>query len=85
MCLATPVKIKSKVKNKKAKVIVDGDREVDISLIPDAKVGDWLLCHADLAVQKIDENQAKEILQLTKMCYHNNVKKSKQRSNNRTK
>lgn len=73
MCLATPVKVKSKVKNQKLKVIVEGDKEVDISLVPDAKVGDWLLCHADLAVQKLDEKGAKEILQLSKMCYHNHA------------
>lgn len=73
MCLATPVKVKSEVKNQKSKMIVEGDKEVDISLVPDAKVGDWLLCHADLAVQKLDEKGAKEILQLSKMCYHNHA------------
>ena len=73
MCLATPVKVKSEVKNQKSKMIVEGDKEVDISLVPDAKVGDWLLCHADLAVQKLDEKDAKEILQLSKMCYHNHA------------
>ena len=80
MCLATPTKIKSKVpaqgwsasggKNKSNKVIVDGGKEVDITLTPDAKVGDWLLCHADLAVQKISESQAMEVLELNKVCHH---------------
>lgn len=70
MCLATPVKIKSKVESKKSKVMVDDDKIVDISLIPDAKVGDWLLCHADLAVQKISSRQAEEILSLQKECHH---------------
>ena len=70
MCLATPVQIKSKVKSEKSKVIVDGNKEVDISLVPEAKVGDWLLCHADLAVQKISAKQAKEVLSLQKNCHH---------------
>jgi len=70
MCLATPIKIISKSKNKKSKMLVEGDKEIDISLVPTAKVGDWLLCHADLAVQKISAGQAQEILQLTKKCYH---------------
>lgn len=72
MCLATPVKIISKIKNKKSKMMVENSREVDISLVPDAKVGDWLLCHADLAVQKIGAREAKEILRLSKKCLHPN-------------
>lgn len=69
MCLATPVKI-IRNKNKENKVLVDGDKEVDVSLVPDVKVGDWLLCHADLAVQTISESQAMEVLELNKKCHH---------------
>jgi len=29
-----------------------------------------LLCHANLAINKIEENEAKEILKLNKMCAH---------------
>lgn len=67
MCIATPVKIKSKISKSKFK-IEDG-RIIDISLVPDAKVGDWLLCHADLAVNKIDEKEAKEVLTLNKVIH----------------
>ncbi|EKD56686.1 MAG: hypothetical protein ACD_58C00120G0009 [uncultured bacterium] len=70
MCLATPVQIKLKTKNEKLKVIVDGDKEVDISLVPKAKKGDWLLCHGDLAINKIDESEAKTILGMIKSCQH---------------
>ena len=69
MCLATPVQIKRK-KNKENKVLVTGNMKVDVSLVSDVKVGDWLLCHADLAVQKIPESQAMEVLELNKMCHH---------------
>ncbi|OGD66624.1 hypothetical protein A3F08_01960 [Candidatus Berkelbacteria bacterium RIFCSPHIGHO2_12_FULL_36_9] len=71
MCLATPVRIEEKVSS--IKYLVSGGKQVDISLTPDAKVGDWLLCHADLAVQKIDDMAAKEILELTKSCNHNKI------------
>jgi len=70
MCIATPVKIK-KVEGKRA-FIADG-REVDISLVQNAKTGDWLLCHANLAINKVEENEAKEILKLNKMCAHQGV------------
>jgi hydrogenase assembly chaperone HypC/HupF len=71
MCLATPVQVKLKVKNEKLKVIVDGDKTIDISLVPDVKVGDWLLCHGDLAINQIDANEAKIILNMIKSCQHN--------------
>lgn len=67
MCVATPVKIKSFTENG---AILDNGREVDLSLISDVKEGDWLLCHADLAINKIDEKEAKEILRLNKLCSH---------------
>lgn len=72
MCLATPVRIKRLAISDKRLAILDSNREIDISLIPDAKVGDWLLCHADLAVQKLDEKAAKEILALSSKCSHAN-------------
>jgi len=70
MCLATPVQIKLKVKSEKFKVIVDHDKEVDISLVPDAKKGDWLLCHGNLAINRIDADEAKNILKMIKSCHH---------------
>jgi hydrogenase assembly chaperone HypC/HupF len=68
MCLATPVKIKSKVSKSKCQ-IENGDF-VDITLVPDAKSGDWLLCHANLAINKIEEKEAKQILKLASTCHH---------------
>lgn len=75
--MAMPVRIKSKIRNKRSKMIVDGDKEVDISLVPDAKIGDWLLCHADLAVQKLDEKGAQDILELVGKCEHNHLEKKR--------
>lgn len=68
--MATPVQIKSQITNNKSQVIVDGGKTIDISLVPDAKIGDWLLVHGDLAIQKIKANQAKEIFGLIKSCHH---------------
>ena len=67
MCLATPFKIK-KIHNNKA--ILNINRQIDLALISDAKAGDWLLCHANLAINKISEEEAQEILKLTKSCPH---------------
>lgn len=70
MCMATPVKIISKVKSQKLNVIVEGEKEIDISLVPDAEIGDWLLVHGKLAVNKISEEEAKNIFSLIKTCSH---------------
>lgn len=67
MCLATPVKIK-KIENNRA--LLENGQEVDISLIDSPFPGQWLLCHADLAINKIEEKEAKIILGLVKKCHH---------------
>lgn len=67
MCLATPVKITKKISD--LKLQIEDGRVVDISLIPDAKVGDWVLCHADLAVNIIDASDAQKILKLSRKIH----------------
>lgn len=67
MCLATPVKIK-KVLNNCA--LLDDGRKINVSLVGQIQKGDWLLCHADLAINKLEEKEAQEILKLSKMCHH---------------
>lgn len=70
MCMATPVEILQKVNGKK-KAMVTGDKEVDVSLIDDAKKGDWLLVHGNLAVNKISKKEADNIFNLIGKCSHN--------------
>ncbi len=66
MCLATPVKLEKIdkdfgfVKNGKTKV------KVSLSLIKDPKVGDWLLVHGNMAINKLTAHQAEEILKLVR-------------------
>jgi len=64
MCLATPMKL----------IRVDGDRGfvehggkeylVSLSLIDLPKVGDWLLAHGEIAVSRVPEEDALEIIEL---------------------
>ncbi|MDD5341923.1 MAG: HypC/HybG/HupF family hydrogenase formation chaperone [Patescibacteria group bacterium] len=62
MCLTVPKKIIS-VADNKAKV---GTGTIDISLVPKAKPGDWVLVNADLAIKKISSAEANKILKLFK-------------------
>lgn len=68
MCLAKPVQIKSKISDHCFKV--DGGKIIDTSLCPDIKIGDWILCHADLAINKVDESEAQDILNLANQHSH---------------
>lgn len=70
MCLAVPVRIKRLAISDSPKAILDDNREISISLVPDAQKGDWLLCHGDLAINKIDADEAKTILGMIKSCQH---------------
>lgn len=72
MCLATPVRIKKIVEENI--VLLDDNRRVDISLVGKVSQGDWLLCHADLAINKIPEKEAQEILKLNNKCSHAEAK-----------
>lgn len=68
MCLAIPSQIIS-IENTRAVVDVGGARrDVSILLLPDAvNVGDYVLVHAGFAIQKIDEEAAKESYRLLEM------------------
>ena len=58
MCLTIPVQIK-KINGQKARVS-DG-RCINIALLDGLKAGDWVLVNADLAVDKITAQEAREI------------------------
>lgn len=66
MCIAVPAKIED---------ILEGDAivnyngvkvKVNIMFIENPKIGDYVLVHAGCAIQKIDENYAKETLDIFK-------------------
>ena len=66
MCLGIPGKILEIEKNV-AKVDVGGlSRDISLDLCPDVSVGDYVLIHTGFAIQKVDEEEAKETLEILK-------------------
>ncbi len=64
MCLAYPMKITG-IKDGLASVSVgDIKSTVSVELIEGVKKGDYVLVHAGIAIEKIDEEKAEEILTL---------------------
>ena len=67
MCLAIPGRILEIVDagNRLAKVDVAGVRRtVNVGLLDDADVGDWVLIHVGFALSKVDEEEAHATLAL---------------------
>jgi len=66
MCLGIPGKVIEIEKNL-AKVDVGGLlRDVSLDLCPDVSIGEYVLIHTGFAIQKVDEDEAKETLELLK-------------------
>jgi len=64
MCLGVPMKI-VEVKGDSALCEFSGSkREVSLKLLPEAKVGDYVIVHAGFAIQKLDEKDALETLKM---------------------
>lgn len=60
MCLAVPAKV-IEIRDAMGKVELSGvTRDVSLMLLPEAKVGDYVLVHAGFAMQIVEEESAKE-------------------------
>ena len=67
MCLGIPVQVIEVEENSMAMAEIGGvRREICIQLVPEVKVGDWVILHAGFAIQILDEKEAKETLRLLK-------------------
>ena len=64
MCLAIPSQI-TEIDGHRAKIELAGNvRDADLSLIEEAKVGDWVLVHAGVANEKLTPADADATLRL---------------------
>lgn len=66
MCLGVPARIEA-IEGNDAKVNIAGNiLRASLDLLDDMKVGDYVLVHAGYAIQKVDEYEAKQTLELLK-------------------
>jgi len=64
MCLAIPALIRS-IEGYRAEVEIGGvKRVVGLQLVPQAKIGDYVLIHTGYAISVVDEEEAQETLRL---------------------
>ncbi len=63
MCVAAPMRLVS-IEGEKGRAELGGvSREVSLSLLPGASVGDYVLVHAGFAIGRVDEDEARATLE----------------------
>jgi hydrogenase expression/formation protein HypC len=69
MCLAIPARIIS-IKDHTATVDVDGVlRRADLTLVENARIGDYVIMHAGFAIDVMDERAGRESLALLREAF----------------
>ncbi|MFH1808105.1 MAG: HypC/HybG/HupF family hydrogenase formation chaperone [Pseudomonadota bacterium] len=70
MCLGVPMRI-LRLQDSTGVVESGGlELEVSLALVEDPRVGEFVLVHAGYAIQKIDEDEARDTLQLLRELLH---------------
>ncbi|MHB1347238.1 MAG: HypC/HybG/HupF family hydrogenase formation chaperone [Candidatus Humimicrobiaceae bacterium] len=66
MCVAVPAKIITISDNTALIESAGVSKNINISLVPEVSVGDYVIVHAGFAIQIVDGEEAKKILDLFK-------------------
>lgn len=69
MCIGIPCQIVDRDGNWGTVDFEGNRRKVSLAIVPEAKCGDWVLVHAGLAIQVLDEETAVETLSLLEALY----------------
>jgi len=64
MCLAIPMKVKSIDKNIAKTVVNNVEYDVNITMMENLKIGDYVIVHAGFAIEKLDEVEALKTLSI---------------------
>lgn len=65
MCLGIPAKVIQVDGSLEGKVDYLGTKvKTNFTLLEDVKIGDWVIVHAGFAISKLDEEEARETLEI---------------------
>ena len=64
MCLAIPMKVKSIDQNLAVAEVNNVDYEVNITMMENLQIGDYVIVHAGFAIEKLNEAEAQETLNI---------------------
>jgi hydrogenase expression/formation protein HypC len=64
MCVAVPMKVRS-IEGPMCTAEIGGvSRQVSVLMMPEVKVGDYIIVHAGYAIERLDEDEALRTLEL---------------------
>ena len=66
MCVAVPGKVIEVYEDEALVEFIESKKKVNIALINDVKVGDYLLIHVGIAIEKIDKDEGKKTVEIFK-------------------
>jgi hydrogenase expression/formation protein HypC len=69
MCLAIPAKLIEKNENDGVVDMGGVKRNTRLDMVPDARIGDYLLIHTGFAIEVVEEQTAKEMLETISQAY----------------
>ena len=64
MCLATPMQLISRAGSWAIVKSANHQHRVNVDLIPDVKIGDFVIAHADLAIGIVSKEEAENMVEL---------------------
>ncbi len=69
MCLAVPMQVKE-IEKSTAFVELEGlQRQINLGLLENVRVGDYVVVHAGFAIQRLDEQAARETIEAIRELY----------------
>ena len=66
MCVAVPGKVIKVYEDEALVEFIESKKKVNIALINDVKVGDYLLIHVGIAIEKIDKDEGEKTVEIFK-------------------
>lgn len=66
MCVAVPGKVIEVYEDEALVEFIEIKKKVNIALINDVNVGDYLLIHVGIAIEKIDKDEGKKTVEIFK-------------------
>lgn len=71
MCVAVPGKVIKVYEDEALVEFIESKKKVNIALINDVKVGDYLLIHVGIAIEKIDKDEGEKTVEIFKSMISN--------------
>lgn len=81
MCLAIPMKVININGNEAVAEVGGAEYRANLTILPDIKIGEYIIVHAGFAIERLDEESALETLQIWQDVAEFDQEKQRRKSN----